>query len=135
MRHSVTKQIAFCYGHRLMDYVGKCQHPHGHNGLLEIEVSSQALDARGMVVDFGEIKAAVKAWVDDNLDHQMLLRKDDPLVPVLQGMNEPMFLMDGNPTAENIAKIVFEQAAKQGLDVAKVRLWETPDSYAEFTSR
>jgi 6-pyruvoyltetrahydropterin/6-carboxytetrahydropterin synthase len=133
MTHTVTKQIAFCYGHRLMDYVGKCQHPHGHNGLAEITVRADRLDGRGMVVDFGDIKKAVKAWIDQNLDHQMLLRQDDPLVPVLREMGEPVFVMKDNPTAENIARAIYEQAAQEGLTVAEVRLWETPDSHAAYS--
>ncbi|MBM3274572.1 MAG: 6-carboxytetrahydropterin synthase [Candidatus Sericytochromatia bacterium] len=134
MTHTVTKQIGFCYGHRLMDYVGKCQHPHGHNGLAEITVKADRLDSRGMVVDFGDIKRAVKAWIDQNLDHRMLLRHDDPLLSVLQGMGEPVFVMADNPTAENIARAIYEQAAREGLAVAEVRLWETPDSHAVYSA-
>ena len=39
--YSVTKRIEFCYGHRLLDYDGICQHPHGHNALAEIEVGAR----------------------------------------------------------------------------------------------
>lgn len=129
---AVVKTIDFCYGHRLLDYVGKCAHPHGHNGRAEIEIATQELDRRGMVVDFGDIKAALKGWIDDSLDHKMLLRRDDPLVPLLATQGEPMFVMEANPTAENIARAIFERANEQGLPVAAVRLWETSDSYAEY---
>ncbi len=132
MSFEVAKQIAFCYGHRLLDYRGKCQHPHGHNGLAEIAVRSAQLDLRGMVVDFGDIKGHVKTWIDANLDHQMLLRSDDPLVGILREMGEPVFEMEQNPTAENIARAIFEAARSAGLPVAAVRLWETPDSYAIY---
>ena len=88
MKHSVTQQIAFCYGHRLMNYNGKCAHPHGHNGLAELTFSSDHLDSLGMVIDFGDIKAKMKTWIDQALDHQMLLRRDDPLVAVLKEMKE-----------------------------------------------
>lgn len=129
---TVTKQIDFCYGHRLLDYVGKCQHPHGHNGRAEITLASEGLDDRGMVVDFADIKAALKVWIDENLDHRMLLRLDDPLLTVLRDMGEPVFAMPTNPTAENIAKLIFDEALRQGLPVAEVRLWETPDSHATY---
>lgn len=131
--YRVTKQIDFCYGHRLLDYVGKCQHPHGHNGRAEITLAADVLDERGMVVDFGDIKAALKVWIDQNLDHRMILRHDDPLVGVLRGMGEPVFVMDQNPTAETIARAIFEEARRSGLPVAEIRLWETPDSYACFS--
>ena len=56
-----------------------------------------------MVRDFTEIKNIVAAWVDQELDHKMLLRRDDPVLPTLQEMKEPVFLFDENPTAEAIA--------------------------------
>ena len=61
--YSVTKKIEFCYGHRLLDYDGICKHPHGHNAVAEIEVQSEALDRRNMVVDFSDIKRSVKASI------------------------------------------------------------------------
>ena len=48
--YSVTKRIDFCYGHRLLDYDGVCKHPHGHNAVAEIEVRTDTLDKRNMVV-------------------------------------------------------------------------------------
>ena len=51
-RYRVAKEIAFCYGHRLLDYAGKCRHLHGHNGRAVITLESDRLDALGMVVDF-----------------------------------------------------------------------------------
>ena len=130
--HKVTKTIDFCYGHRLLNYDGKCRHLHGHNGLLEVDMESAKLDSLGMVVDFGQVKDIVKDWVDTNLDHRMLLCKRDPVIPILTEMNEPLYLMDENPTAENIAKHIFHAAHKLGLKVAEVRLWETPSSYATY---
>jgi len=131
--YSVTKRIEFCYGHRLLDYDGICKHPHGHNGLVEVEVRSGQLDNRNMVCDFSDIKRIVKSWIDRDLDHKMLLRRDDPLVAVLQQLGEPVFLCDSNPTAEHIAKIIYQHAAAEGLPVVRVKLWETPTSFAEYT--
>lgn len=130
--HRVTRTIDFCYGHRLLDYDGKCRHLHGHNGLLEVDVESGELDARGMVVDFGEVRDRVKGWIDENLDHRMLLCREDPVVPLLTGAGEPLYLMDENPTAENIARHIFREVRRQGLQVSEVRLWETPFSYATY---
>ena len=56
----VTQHIDFCYGHRLLDYDGKCRFLHGHNGRAVITVESPQLDATGMVLDFGEIKTVIK---------------------------------------------------------------------------
>lgn len=129
---SVSREIDFCYGHRLLDYPGKCRHLHGHNGRLIVAFEGPALDERGMVLDFSEIKRVLSRWIDDNLDHRMVLNRADPAVPVLQQMGEPLYLMDVNPTAENIARLVFDVAKGQGFPVTEVRLWETPHCCAAY---
>lgn len=134
MTYTVVKGIEFCYGHRLLNYDGKCRHLHGHNGLLEVELRSRELDSRGMVMDFAEIREIVKTWVDGALDHKMLLRKDDPVAKTLLDMGEAIYLMEENPTAENIAKHIYQHISTQGINVAEVRLWETSSSYASVSS-
>jgi 6-pyruvoyltetrahydropterin/6-carboxytetrahydropterin synthase len=131
--YSVTKTISFCYGHRLLNYDGKCKHLHGHNGLAEITLSSKKLDGRGMVVDFSDVKKVVKVFLDDQLDHNMILCDKDPMVPVLKERGERFFLMKENPTAENIAKLIYDFAQSKSLPVEKVRLWETATSFAEYS--
>ena len=133
--YSVTKRIDFCYGHRLLDYDGICKHPHGHNAVAEIEVSAGELDSRNMVCDFTDIKRKIKGWIDQELDHKMLLRHDDPLVTALQQLGEPVYLMDSNPTVERIARLIFEYAKEQGFPVVRVKVWETPTSFAEFATQ
>lgn len=128
----VTREIDFCYGHRLLNYQGKCRYLHGHNGKAVITLQSDSLDARGMVVGFSDIKRAVSAWIDEVLDHRMILHRDDPVVPILQNLGEPIFVMEANPTAENIARLIFEHARAEGLPVTEVRLWETPRCCAAY---
>ncbi len=132
MTWRVTVQIHFCYGHRLLDYDGACAHPHGHNGLAEITLESDELDARGMVVDFGDVKREIKAWIDARMDHRMLVRRDDPMVAWLEESGEPHWALDENPTAETIARLIHDHAATQGYPVVEVRLWETPTSHATY---
>ena len=81
----VTREIDFCYGHRLLNYDGKCRHLHGHNGRAVITLSAAALDRLGMVMDFTQLKRVVGGWIDANLDHKMLLHRDDPALPMLTG--------------------------------------------------
>jgi 6-pyruvoyltetrahydropterin/6-carboxytetrahydropterin synthase len=131
--YSVTKRIDFCYGHRLLDYDGICKHPHGHNAVAEIEVRTDALDNRNMVVDFSDIKRLVKGWIDRHLDHQMILRHDDPLVQPLQALGEPIYTLDSNPTVERIARLIFDVSREQGMAVVRVTVWETPTSWATYT--
>ena len=130
----VSREIEFCYGHRLLEYEGKCGHLHGHNGKVRLVFESKDLDRRGMVLDFSEIKRLVSRWIDEHLDHRMLLRRDDPAVPLLQQLGEPVFLMDVNPTAENIAKLIYDYAAGRGLRIVAVRLWETKRCCATYSA-
>jgi 6-pyruvoyltetrahydropterin/6-carboxytetrahydropterin synthase len=130
----VTREIDFCYGHRLLNYDGKCRYLHGHNGRAVITLQGSELDSRGMLVDFGEIKSKVQQWIDDNLDHNMLLCKDDPLLPLLRRHGERVFVMECNPTAENIARLIYEHASEAGLPVLEVVLWETAHCFSTYAS-
>ena len=129
---SVIKRLDFCYGHRLLDYEGKCRYAHGHNAMVEVEIRSATLDSRNMVQDFGDMKRVVQEWIDRELDHRMLLRHDDPLVAALQQLGEPVYLLDSNPTAERIARLIFDHVEALGLPVVRVGLWETPSSFAQY---
>ena len=133
--HRVTREIYFCYGHRLLNYAGKCRYLHGHNGRAVITLEAPNLDALGMVVDFSRLKQEVGGWIDGALDHKMLLHKDDPLLPLLRQQGEPVFAMDANPTAENIARLIFDQTVRQGFPVVEVRLWETENCFATYAAR
>ncbi len=131
--HRITKLIDFCYGHRLLNYDGKCRYLHGHNGRIEVDLESKELDRLGMVLDFGVVKDVMRTWVDENLDHRMLLCKDDHYVPILRAQGEPLFLLDENPTAENIAKVIFQHGSQAGLPITQIRLWETASSFATYS--
>jgi len=128
----VTQEIEFCYGHRLLNYAGKCRHLHGHNGRILITLEAAELDTRGMLVDFSDIKKSIRTWVDDELDHRMILNEADPMVPIFQQHKEPLFLIPHNPTAENIARLVFDETKSRGFPVVEVCLWETPHSFAKY---
>ncbi len=128
----VTREIRFCYGHRLLHHAGKCRHLHGHNARARVTVTAKELDDLGMVVDFGEIKSKLGAWINEQLDHRLLLQRDDPLVSVLRQNGEPVFVMEDNPTAENIARLIFQRARSVGLAVTRVELWETEECFAAY---
>jgi 6-pyruvoyltetrahydropterin/6-carboxytetrahydropterin synthase len=128
----VTREIDFCYGHRLLNYDGKCKYLHGHNGRAVIALESSLLDPRGMVLDFSDIKRVVSKWIDENLDHRMILHRADPACGMLEQLGEPMYLIDTNPTAENIAKLIFDYTKSQGFPIVEARLWETPHCFATY---
>jgi 6-pyruvoyltetrahydropterin/6-carboxytetrahydropterin synthase len=131
--YRITREIEFCYGHRLLNYDGKCRHLHGHNGRAVVVLEGDRLDARGMLVDFADVKREIQGWIDAHLDHTMLMCRDDPMLPVLQARGERVFVMESNPTAENIARLIYERALDTGLPVVEVTLWETEHCHATYS--
>lgn len=107
--------------HRLMNHQGACQRLHGHNYILEIEVTSDThtrLDDLGMVIDFGEIKRLFCAWLDENWDHRLILCVDDPLVQHGRDFFEEhapgsLCVVSFNPTAEKFAEYLLYQIFPQ----------------------
>ena len=130
--YRVSKSVSFCYGHRLLNYDGKCAHLHGHNAQAVITLESETLDELGMVEDFSHLKRLVWEWLDAEIDHTLLLHRDDPVLPVLQQAGERVRVTDFNPTAENIARMIYEYVAGQGYPVVDVTLWETGTSQASY---
>ena len=131
--YRVSKSVSFCYGQRLLNYHGKCQHLHGHNARAVITLQSESLDARGMVEDFSDLKRLVWGWLDSEIDHTLLLHKDDPILHLLQDSGERVRVTQENPTAEVIAKMIYEYVAAKGFPVTEVTLWETDTSYASYS--
>jgi 6-pyruvoyltetrahydropterin/6-carboxytetrahydropterin synthase len=131
--YRVSKSVSFCYGHRLMNHQGKCRHLHGHNARAVITLESDRLDELGMVEDFTTVKQLVWEWLDSEVDHTLLLHEDDPVLPVLENAGERVRVMKDNPTAENIARMIFEFVDGKGYPVVEVALWETDNSRASYT--
>ena len=131
--YQATQELTFCYGHRLLGHPGKCGRLHGHNGRAFVTLRSESLDSQGMVADFDVVARRLRAWLDEQIDHQLLLHRDDPLVDGLRSLGEPLRALDVAPTAENLARLIFEQAERAGLPVAEVRLEEQPGSVATFS--
>lgn len=130
--YRVSQEIEFCYGHRLLNYSGKCRHLHGHNARAVIVLEGNQLDERGMLVDFSEIKRSLRHWIDQELDHRMILCEGDPALPALRELHEPLHVIQVNPTAENIARLIYDRAAEMGFPVVEVSLWETSRSFATY---
>jgi len=129
--YRITRSISFCYGHRLLGHPGKCRYLHGHNARAVITLEGDALDEQGMLVDFQEL-GAIKEWINAELDHQMILSQEDPLVPILRDAGERILVVDWNPTAEQLARMIFERVAASGYAVREVTLWETETCRASY---
>lgn len=130
--YAITKEVYFCYGHRLMRHAGKCKHIHGHSVKAAITLETETLDGQGMVCDFADIAALSAQFIEAELDHNFLLHRDDPLVGVLRQSNERFMTLDEHPTAEYIAKLIYDFVKAKGFPVKQVTLWETASAYASF---
>ncbi len=128
--HIITKELYFCYGHRLMNHSGKCRHLHGHSVKAAISVRQEQLNEHSMVCDFADIRDCVEAYIDQYLDHNFLLHKDDPIIPSLKAHNERYLALDEHPTAEVLSKMLYQHIKASGFNVAEVVLWETASAYA-----
>lgn len=111
---TVTKRFEFCYSHFLPAHQGKCKELHGHNGILEVEVTGRVDPSTGMIIDFGNLKIALER-VLEKLDHKHLNK-------IIE-----------NPTAENILLwLVGELGYYHNLTLVRLRLYETRDNWAEW---
>lgn len=136
----ITKVMETETGHRLVNYDGKCSHLHGHSYRWEVTVWAPDLDARGMVMDFSELKEAMTQRVA-HLDHAMVLCDRDPAyrvlkdMPATNGTTQRVIGVPFNPTAENLAALIAGQLQAElsdGVYVVRVRVWETSSSNATW---
>jgi 6-pyruvoyltetrahydropterin/6-carboxytetrahydropterin synthase len=134
----IMRRIKFCAGHRLYQHGGKCEHFHGHNYVADFFVAGDQQDAVGRVIDFADLKARTKGWLDENWDHSFLIScHDDNARKVLEQVQPSRFyVLPYNPTAENMARYLLEEVCPKilqgtGAQAERVRIWETDESYAE----
>lgn len=135
MKATVTKTFKFCAAHRLLDYKGPCANIHGHNYKVEVEArrTIRPVNDMGMVVDFKELDA-IQDWLDANWDHKLLLKGDDFEMQNKLGIDNWTWLFEGNPTAENMAGLLYDTMGvllPAGIEIERVRVWETDKCYAE----
>jgi 6-pyruvoyltetrahydropterin/6-carboxytetrahydropterin synthase len=128
--HIITKEVYFCYGHRLMNHPGKCRNLHGHSVKASISIKRDQLNEQGMVCDFSDIRDCVESFIDEHLDHNFLLHKDDPIIPLLEQNQERFLALDEHPTAEILSKMIYRYIKSAGFDIDQVVLWETASAYA-----
>jgi 6-pyruvoyltetrahydropterin/6-carboxytetrahydropterin synthase len=92
------------------------------------------LNQQGMVTDFTDVKKTIGEWIETTLDHRTILEEGDPLVEVLRKHGEPVLVLPVEPTAENLAKLIYEQAEKFSLPVCSVSFGETEKCSAEYSN-
>lgn len=120
--YDLTIIAEFEAAHQLPDYPGKCSRLHGHNWKIEVTVTGRELNQLGMVMDFKDLKSEV-GQVIDTLDHYYL--------------NDLPAFKEVNPTAENIAKYIYDALAEKpvfqnNIKVRCVEVWESPRSAVKY---
>lgn len=128
-------------GHRVFQHEGKCASVHGHSYTIAVFIECEELDKIGRVIDFGKVKEILGKWLEDNLDHAMILYTEDPIAHLWTSPTGPLkdhkyFLLPQNPTAENLASyllLMFGRLLRdvqESLRVTSVEVWETPNCMA-----
>jgi len=138
--NTVTRKFEFDAAHRVLNHGSKCRFLHGHRYVAEISLTSQSLDSLGFVMDFAEVKNLIGGWIDQNWDHNTILHTDDPIASIMRAKHgifeRPPFTLPYNPSAENMALYLGKQCdallENFGAEVIKVRLYETPNCFAEW---
>lgn len=113
-----------------MNHSGKCRNLHGHSVKASISIKQQELNDQGMVCDFSDVKDCVDRFINQVLDHNFLLHKDDPIIPALVANNERFLAIDEHPTAEVLSKMIYVFVKEQGFNIDQVVLWETSSACA-----
>lgn len=131
-----TRIIEFDAAHRVIGHENKCKYLHGHRYVLEVRANVDELDSLGRVADFGELKTIIKSWIDDNLDHNVILSTEDQHLgdDIAKTTKQNVYYLHNNPTAENIALHLLNDIIPGLLEgrpfsVNKLKLYETPNCY------
>jgi len=112
--YTLTVKEHFDAAHALIGYPGECRNLHGHTWDVEASVQGTVLDEVGIVYDFKDLKRNLLAILDQ-FDHKYLNE-----VPPFDKMNS---------TAENLARVVYEQLGErlpEGIELVEVAVWESP---------
>lgn len=118
----VMVEGTFSAAHALRGYNGKCEKLHGHTFRVQVFIEGEKVNKLGMVIDFEKVKELLRKFLEE-FDHQNL--------------NELPYFKKDNPTAENIARVIFEKLQKKIIREeipvpTKVAVWESPTAYAAY---
>ena len=131
-------ECSFDSAHFLKGYVGKCSNIHGHRWRVVAEIKGERLSeepqTRGMLVDFSDIKSALKE-ICDYLDHAFIIEAGSLMSKTQAALKEEGFRLievPFRPTAENLAMHIFGELKEKGFDVSRIEVYETPANCAVY---
>jgi 6-pyruvoyltetrahydropterin/6-carboxytetrahydropterin synthase len=136
----LTRKCTFDSGHRVMNEKMKCFNLHGHTYICKLTFEFNEMEEIGYAIDFKEVKRIGCQWIDDMLDHGVIVNpKDDAVIDCAVKTGSKIWYMglNGsgeycNPSAENISKEIFLAMqllflSYENLRIHKIKLWETPN--------
>jgi 6-pyruvoyltetrahydropterin/6-carboxytetrahydropterin synthase len=144
----ITTRLEFDAGHRIPSHKSQCKNLHGHRYAIEITLSGDIItqagaSENGMVMDFSDVKAIAKTSIVDVWDHAFLVyQHDTEVLNFLNTLpNHKTVIFPTVPTAENMASEAFKilksnyhDTYGNHLKLEKVRLYETPNNWADALS-
>lgn len=138
---SITKIFRFEAAHALYNYPGSCAQLHGHSYELHVTVqetkaSDDFIEGQGILIDFKELKACVLEGAVKALDHKLILSKAYLLATKGEFSADELVVFDNEPTAENLLIFLRNQIRSKlptSFQLRSLKLWETRDSYAEWS--
>ena len=143
-RQYIARHCNFDSGHRVMNERMKCFNIHGHTYLCEVKFEFNEMESIGYAIDFKEVKRVGLQWLQDYLDHGMILNPHDTkLIETTREYGSKLWLMslngEGeycNPSVENISKEIFLAMmvlfqSYPNLKIHTVKIHETPNCYVE----
>ena len=151
MRYRICKSFTVESGHMLSKHQSVCRHPHGHTRHIEVVLSAETLDENDMVCDFKTVKLAIGEFLE-RFDHALAINSADPLREDLERVTQRLIVFENeDPTTEVMARRIYEFLEAElrragaytdargvtyrfpaGVQVERIRVGETPSSWAEY---
>jgi 6-pyruvoyltetrahydropterin/6-carboxytetrahydropterin synthase len=111
--------------HRQPFHSGRCSRLHGHSWSITLTFEAENLDSNGFVIDFGDLHF-IEDWIDENLDHGIVLCSDDPeKEKLLQLASDGLLQITWVESAscEGIARFLYETFQPMVDAQTKGRAW------------
>ena len=136
--YGLKTESCFDSAHFLADYYGKCENLHGHRWKVVAYLEQEELQTegtmKGMVLDFGEFKRAVRD-LTESFDHTLLVEEGTLSAATLECLAAEGFsvkILPFRTTAENLARHFFDTLSEKGLPVSQIDVYETPNNCAIY---
>ena len=133
---TVTKTVKFDAAHVLTNHQGLCKNLHGHTYRVDVSVAQAEGDERDMVIDFKDLKGIANEVICDRFDHAFIYNTESAgekeIAAVVEKNGMRTVAIPFRSTAENLAKMFYNELKSRVPGLSAVKVWETADSCAEF---